>query len=249
MDPSNVLIWNVHGLNGTTRRDVVRKLVPSSRVDVVCLQETKMEDISRIMVLQMLGPAFGSYKFLPSVGASGGILVAWHDRLGSSGNFRIDAHSVSIQFSSRDGLPWWLACVYGPQGTEAKIQFLHELRGIRQNCHGPWLIGGDFNMICNEADKNNQNLDRAMMGRFQRWINDMNLKELLLHGRRYTWSNGHNNPTLVRLDRVFCSVEWEEAFPDCLLQSSVTQDSDHCPLILGLHDVKRGKRRFHFEAF
>jgi hypothetical protein len=40
--------------DGTARRDVVRKLVSSSRVDV-CLQETKMEDISRIMVLQMLG--------------------------------------------------------------------------------------------------------------------------------------------------------------------------------------------------
>jgi hypothetical protein len=25
--------------------------------------------------------------------------------------------------------------------------------------------------------------------------------------------------------------------------------TDHCPLILGLHDIKRGKRRFHFEAF
>jgi hypothetical protein len=76
-------------------------------------------------------------------------------------------------------------------------------------------------MICSEADKNNQNLDRAMMGRFRRWINDMNLKELPLHGRQYTRSNGYNNPTLVRL-RVFCSVEWEEAFPDCLLQSSAT---------------------------
>jgi hypothetical protein len=92
----------------------VRKLVSSSRVDVVCLQETKMEDISHIMVLQMLGPTFGSYKFLPSVGASGGIFVVWHDRLASSGNFRIDAHSVSIQFNPGEGLPWWLTCVYAP---------------------------------------------------------------------------------------------------------------------------------------
>jgi hypothetical protein len=110
-------------------------------VDVVCLQETKMEDISHIMVLQMLGPTFGSYKFLPSVGASGGIFVVWHDRLASSGNFRIDAHSVSIQFNPGEGLPWWLTCVYAPppQGSVTKIHFLHEPKGIRQNCHGPWL--------------------------------------------------------------------------------------------------------------
>jgi exonuclease III len=137
MDPSNVLFWNVRGLNGAARRVAVRKLVSSSKVDVVCLQETKMEDISRITMLQMLGPAFGSFMFLPSVGASGGILMACHERLGCLGNFRIDTHSVSIQFIPGEGLPWWLTCVYGPQGSEDKVQFLQELREKRQACHGP----------------------------------------------------------------------------------------------------------------
>jgi hypothetical protein len=104
-------------------------------------------------------------------------------------------------------------------------------------------------LICSEGDKKNQNLDKPMMGRFRRWINDMSLKEIPLHSRQFTWSNGQANPTLVRLDRVFCSVDWEDLFPDCLLNSSATQDSDPCPLILRLHDVKRGKWRFHFEAF
>jgi hypothetical protein len=53
---------------------------------------------------------------------------------------------------------------------------------------------------------------------------------------------------LVRLDRVLCSVEWEQKFPDFLLQCSVSEGSDHCPL-LGLKDNLRGKRRFHFESF
>jgi hypothetical protein len=104
-------------------------------------------------------------------------------------------------------------------------------------------------LIYHEGDKNNQNLDRAMMGRFRRWINDLSLKEIPLHGCHYTWSNGRNDRTLVKLDRAFCSVEWEGLFPDCLLHSSASQDSDHCPLILGLHDIKRGKKRFYFEAF
>jgi hypothetical protein len=77
----------------------------------------------------------------------------------------------------------------------------------------------------------------------------MSLKEIPLHGRQFTWSNGQDNPTLVRLDRAFCSVEWEGLFPNCLLHSSASQDFDHCPLILGLDDVNPGKQRFHFEAF
>jgi hypothetical protein len=34
-----------------------------------------------------------------------------------------------------------------------------------------------------------------------------------------------------------------------LLQSTASDDSDHCPLLLGLHDNKPGRRRFHFESF
>lgn len=44
-------------------------------------------------------------------------------------------------------------------------------------------------------------------------------------------------------------MDWEDKFPQCLLQSTATDDSDHCPLLLGLNDLRLGKRRFHFEAF
>jgi exonuclease III len=90
MEASNVLFWNVRGLNGLACQVVVRNLVCSSRSDIVCLQETKIEELSRIVVLQILGLQFSNYVCLPSVGASGGILVAWKDGLGPISNFRID---------------------------------------------------------------------------------------------------------------------------------------------------------------
>lgn len=51
------------------------------------------------------------------------------------------------------------------------------------------MLCGDFNMIYRDEDKNNGNLNRRMMGRFRRFLNDSALKEIYLHGRRYTWSN------------------------------------------------------------
>jgi len=156
---------------------------------------------------------------------------------------------MSIQFSTDNGQTWWLTCVYGPQGNEDKIQFLQELRDIRATCQGPWMIAGDFNLIYKDEDKNNVNYNRAMMGRFRRFINDLALKEIPLHGRKYTWSNQQDSPTLVKLDRVLCSVDWEDKFPNCLLQSLASEDSDHCPLLLGLQNNKVGRRRFHFESF
>lgn len=130
-----------------------------------------------------------------------------------------------------------------------KIQFLQELRDIRMACPSPWVIAGDFNLIYKDEDKNNTNYNRAMMGRFRRLINDLSLKEVPLLGRKFTWSNQQESPTLVKLDRVFCPVDWEELFPNCLLQSMASDDSDHCPLLLGLRDNKAGQRCFHFESF
>lgn len=79
--------------------------------------------------------------------------------------------------------------MYGPQGDENKMLFLQELRDVRAVCQGPWLVLGDYNLIVKAEDKNNGNLNRAMMGRFRRLINDMGLHDLPLHGRKFTWSN------------------------------------------------------------
>jgi exonuclease III len=249
MDPSKIPIWNVRGLNASARQDAVRAEVVSSGVDVVCLQETKMQDISRFLVIRMLGPDFANFVFRPSIGASGGILVAWKDHINWAGVSRVDDHSMSIIFHHVDDVEWWLTCVYGPQLNQDKIAFLQELRDIRASCSGPWLVLGDFNLIYKDEDKNNSNLDRPMMHSFRRWIDDLALKELPLVGRKFTWSNGQHNPTLVKLDRVFCSLDWDDQFPWALLQSSSSFDSDHCPLLLGLKDIVHGKPRFHFEAF
>jgi hypothetical protein len=64
------------------------------------------------------------------------------------------------------------------------------------------MVAGDFNLIYKAEDKNNTNYNGAMMGRFRRLIDDLALKEMPLHGRKFTWSNQQDNPTLVRLDSL-----------------------------------------------
>jgi hypothetical protein len=44
-------------------------------------------------------------------------------------------------------------------------------------------------------------------------------------------------------------MDWEELYPNFLLQSMATNDSDHYPLHLGLKDNHSGVRHFHFEVF
>lgn len=87
-----------------------------------------------------------------------------------------------------------------------------------------------------------------MLGRFRRFVDELEMKEVPLIGCRYMWSNEREAPTLVKLDRVLCTPDWDMLFPDCL-QSHATEMLDHCPRILGFRDGVKGKRRFHFESF
>jgi hypothetical protein len=158
--------------------------------------------------------------------------------------------SVSIQLQEASGPLWWFTGVYGPHQDNLKQAFLQELSEVRAGCDGPWILAGDFNQISRSEDKNNSCINRALLRRFRRWIDEKELKEISLIGRRYTWSNQRQAPTLVKLDHVFCTSSWEGLFPASTLFSKASEDSDHCPLILKLREEEgTGKRRFHFESF
>ena len=118
-----------------------------------------------------------------------------------------DSFSLNAEVNTVSNSSWWLTVVYGPQRSEDKIRFLAELEERRVLCPVPWLIIGDFNMILNASDKNNLNLDQSMMRRFRDFVNTLELKDMYLHGRLFTWSNGREQPTLTRIDRALVSVD------------------------------------------
>lgn len=74
------------------------------------------------------------------------------------------------------------------------------------------MIGGDFNMNMYSHDKNNANFRFAKAKSFNQCVNDMNLIELPLLDRNYTWSNKRSTPTMERLDRIFINLAWDEPF-------------------------------------
>lgn len=111
------------------------------------------------------------------------------------------------------------------------------------------MIAGDSNLIYQASDKNKLNLNRRLMGKFRRTLDDCELMEIALQNRRYTWSNERQNPTMVRLDRVFCNQEWEALFPDFALSALPTGASDHCPIILNHQDNVVWKVSFRFESY
>lgn len=131
--------------------------------------------------------------------------------------------------------------MYGPTLLAEKAAFLDELRSTKQSCPGPSLYCGDFNMIYLDQDKNEGVLHRSWMRRFRRVIDDLQLAEVHLHGRLYTWSNERRRPTLEWLDRVLATAAWLDAFSNHYLVCLSTDCSDHAPLSLRLKSHALGQ--------
>ena len=154
-----LVCWNVRGLNSPAKRKALRGFVDSTRAAIVFILETKLEVVDTFVILQCMGPNYDGFTYLPASDTRGGIFVAWDITRVLLSNYVNDSHSISAYVSPKEGEPWWLTVVYGPQEDERKINFLNELSERRSLCPGPWLVLGDFNLILYAADKNNSNLD------------------------------------------------------------------------------------------
>jgi hypothetical protein len=160
-----------------------------------------------------------------------------------------DLHISATVTIREDLTSFLLTTVYGPARHNRKQAFLQDMRNLKPSLGTQWLILGDFNLIYKASDKNNGNLNRQLMGQFRDALDECDLREINLQNRKYTWSNERRNPTLAKLDRVFCNAEWDTAFDTHVLHALSTSLSDHCPILLSNRNSPRRPQSFKFENY
>ena len=89
------------------------------------------------------------------------------------------------------------------------MDFLADLIRICGNEWLPILVGGNFNIIRRRDEKNNDNFDGRWSFMFNTIIESLDLREIELSGRKFTWANLLSNPTFEKLDRILTSVDWK----------------------------------------
>jgi len=122
--------------------------------------------------------------------------------------------------------------VYGPVQEEFKTSFLTELVRACQQNPIPTLIGGDFNIMRNSREKNNDRFSDRWPFLFIAVIDSFDLREIDLTGRQFTWANSLPHPTYEKLDRVLMMTEWEFKYPLVTVHALDRGVSDHTPLLL-----------------
>ena len=60
------------------------------------------------------------------------------------------------------------------------------------------------------------------MRQFRDTLDECGLEEISLQNRKFTWSNERTNPTLAKLDHVYCNAEWDTVFDKHVLHDLST---------------------------
>ncbi|XP_016185123.1 uncharacterized protein LOC107626735 [Arachis ipaensis] len=206
------------------------------------LIETKREAISKYDVARIWGNSTVGWEFVGSVGAAGGLLLMWDDMMFKQSSCYKGERWLCIEgVLTKNNFKCAYCLVYGAHGREEKRLVWEELSYIAGLCQVPFCLLGDFNEILQVEDRKGEMSLSVSAEEFKSWVQDMQLVDLPLTDRKYTWFRGQS---CSRIDRVLVNIEWVEEFPDIRLRGGPRGLSDHCPLIVEDTMVREGPRPF-----
>jgi exonuclease III len=245
-----ILNWNIRGINSENKWNALSSKIEEINCDIICIQETKREHFDGQYLKKFCHKKFNEFVFLPSVGASGGMIIIWNGTLFKGELLFQNKFSLSVQFSCKiSEASWVFTNIYGPYTSERKNAFIDWFSNIDMPDDSDWLILGDFNFIRNPTDRNKQGGDINEMLAFNDSINKLGLIELPLKGRKFTWSNMQHDPLLERLDWFFTSASWTLNYPATLVYPLVKPISNHVPCVVSIETKIPKAKKFRFENY
>ena len=181
------------GVNDRDKRKIIKSAIKSQKVDVVCLQETKIKEMTTGLVHS---PGVGrhlDWMAVDSRGVAGGILVFGDNRLVELVDSKEGVFSISCQFKNCvDGIVWVFTGVYGPVCSRDREDLWEELGSIKGLWSDPWCVGGDFNLVRFPEKRSRGGGLTASMRRFLKVVEDLELRDFPLMGGPFTWRGGLN---------------------------------------------------------
>ncbi|KAL8483361.1 hypothetical protein ACS0TY_026168 [Phlomoides rotata] len=213
-------------LGKKVKRKEVRELIQKHKIDICCLQETKMESFSDIVCKSIWGHSKFDWSFKASVGRSGGIISLWNsDIFSKTSSWDTNGMLVINGHFTADGMRGVLINVYASCSYAEKRELWENINLVidqyREACI---CVAGDFNAVRVPEERvgRGENGDTRDMANFDIFIKQCNLVDMPLSGRH---SHGTEQMVLVNSDWI---VRW----PRQVLKGLKRTISDHCPIYL-----------------
>lgn len=249
-----ITTWNIRGLNGTSKRRILKNRLFTQSLDLVLLQESKCSANDIETLKKLFGKGFPCIS-TEAIGQAGGLLMFWNKNKFFMQNTLSTKHLLSVIINMRDSQQMiCITNVYGPQRIQEKFKMLEDLNKIRQH-HGAnhWILGGDFNMITNLAKKKGglRKLDKDVEA-FSTFTAASKLIDVSTANGLHTWNNkqGGNRQVASRLDRFLISESI--MLHSLYMEGNILpiRGSNHWPVQLHFTNmIKPQNRPFRFKRF
>ena len=143
-----IISWNVKGINEGNKHGVIKSLIHLYSIDLVCLQETKVQQITTRIVRSLGVCRCLAWRVVDARGQARGIVVFWDKRVLELLEMEVGAFLVSCRFiNCEGGFVWMFSRVYRSILVEEREDFWAELGVIMGLWMDPWCIGGDFSVV------------------------------------------------------------------------------------------------------
>ncbi|XP_015949698.1 uncharacterized protein LOC107474585 [Arachis duranensis] len=194
------------------------------------LVETKLQVVTKFDVVRIWESDAVGWDFVELEGTSGGLLLMWDEMLFRMSNCYKGEGWLCVEgVLMKNEFHCAFCLVYGPHTRVEKLAVWEELSFIAGLCQVPICYMGDFNEVLQVDERKNQDKLTTSAEEFKSWIQDMQLVDLPLNDRKFTW---YRDGSYSRIDRVLVSVEWTEEFPEIRLKGGPRGLSNHCPIIV-----------------
>lgn len=130
----------MRGLRRPAKRAIVRKLVRLHKVDLLCLQETKIHKDVENIVFDVWGSRRCGWEWVLLEGVAGGLLVIWNENVLWREDVVSSTRALAIKFHSVVNFLWAAADIFGPYEDSDKRAFWDLLSSVRNKWDVPWCL-------------------------------------------------------------------------------------------------------------
>ncbi|KAA3477524.1 reverse transcriptase [Gossypium australe] len=235
-----ILCWNCRGVGNPAIVRKLKQLLVANDPDIVFLCETKCHSNSLSHVRYRC--KMDGCLAVDAEGRSGDLALMWREgvkvTVQNYSKYHIDSlvnmeDSETIRFTG----------FYGQSDPILKKQSWDILKRVKSTVREGWIVGGDFNAILNNEEKEGgRRKSRSSIDEFGEILEELSLTDIKTKNRWFTWSNNREWVDLVkeRLDRFIVSDDFINKMPFMNAMVIRQSKSDHDAILMDTLGNKTG---------
>ena len=231
-----LISWNIRGCSNPRKWKAINHKLKHESLDILFLQETKCSFGGLAKIKDKIWKG-NQVMAIDAAGQSGGIAILWQPRSVEFSNCRANKFTLMAYFCFLDsGVRGTAGNIYGPSCFHEKHSFMGFLNWLQEQAEqGPWVLGGNFNLIANLGEKKGgrRTLDKFQKA-FSEFIAQGPLVDMEMGSGCFMWNNKRGGEHLVAscLDRFLVSENVLHSTREILADVLPAAGLDHWPIRL-----------------